>query len=72
MDAFNLTHQQEFQDKLRTGEIDWVESQSVLASVKPTPLDMFRFKAKRYLRQMLWPPLSYQAWKREVTSQGKR
>lgn len=71
MDVFNLKHHQEFQDKLRTGEINWVESQSVLASVKPTSFDMLQFKSKRYLRQMFWPPLRYQAWQREATSQRR-
>ncbi len=71
IDAFSLKDQQEFRDRLSTGEIDWAESQNVLVSVKPTPFDIFRFKLRRYLRQTVWPPLQYQAWKREVTaSQG--
>lgn len=71
MDVFTLKDQQELQDKLRTGQIDWVDSQRVLASINPTHFDMVLFKARRYIRQTFWPPLQYQAWKREQIRQAR-
>jgi hypothetical protein len=71
MDVFRLKDQQEFQQKLRTGQIDWVDSQRVLASMNPTQFDMVLFKARRYIRQTFWPPLQYQAWKREQIRQAR-
>lgn len=71
IDPFNLEHREEFQEKLRTGEIDWVDAQNTLTSFqKPPPatFTIYIFKTRRYLRQTFWPPLKYQAWKEEATS----
>ena len=73
MNPFNLEHKEIFEERLRSGEIDWVDAQSTLASYNESSqgqVTMCIFKTRRYLRQIFWPPLKYQAWRKDNSTQG--
>jgi len=70
-DPLSLTDMERFQEQLRSGQVNWLETQQTLAQIRqnpPTKFEMGIFKTRRYLRQLLWPPLAYQRWRAGLPS----
>lgn len=70
-DPFSLEDQKIIQEKLSTGQIDWLEMQQTLLKNQenpPSKIELNTFKLKRFLRQTFWPPLQYQFWKKTTVA----